>query len=372
MPAYLHQLATALPPHAYAQMDIAARVAAWLPLDPRGRRQLHALYARSDIRQRHSVLPHFLAPDAPADVRAPWTDELGTPRAPSTGWRNDTYEHTAAPLFVAAARAAVDTCPGVQAADVTHVITVSCTGFYNPGPDLQIVRALGLPSSTPRFHLGFMGCHAAFPALKLAAALCLADPRGTVLVVCVELCTLHAQLSSRADDLLAGCLFADGAAAAMVRGVPPAAGHTAYALGATHSEVLSDSAAAMSWRIADTGFRMTLSPEVPRLIGRHAAASVDAFLAAAGHTRAAIDGWAVHPGGRAILEQVASSLALPAARLQASYDVLAAHGNMSSATILFVLAALAAAPTPPTRLCAVAFGPGLTVELALLERVVGG
>jgi predicted naringenin-chalcone synthase len=254
------------------------------------------------------------------------------------------------------------------------LVTVSCTGFFAPGPDQLLVERLGLDPGVERFHLGFMGCHAAFPALRAARAFCAARPDAVVLVACVELCTLHLQPPLDHDRILAASLFADGAAAAVVTAAPLPAGRTGLRLDDLHSTLTGSGSEDMTWTIGDVGFEMVLSGYVPRLLGEHiekvVAPAFDADPVLAGRPFAEVPRWAVHPGGRSILDKVQQALALDDDQLAPSRDVLRRHGNMSSATVLFVLGELLAGPPPavPERVCALTFGPGITVETALLTH----
>jgi predicted naringenin-chalcone synthase len=284
---------------------------------------------------------------------------------PSTGVRNQVYRAEAPALFAAAATDALERA-GVAASEVTHVVTVSCTGFFAPGPDFLLVRDLGIPPTAERSHLGFMGCAAAIPALRTAAQICAARPDAVVLVVCAELCSLHLRASSDPDQIVASAVFADGAAAAVVSTTPRLPGPV-FELDGFATAVTADGESDMDWTIGDEGFRMVLTAEVPRIVGREIR---DAVAAAGAPDPAEVLAWAVHPGGRSILDRVQSGLALADAALAPSREVLRAHGNMSSATVLFILQRLLADPALPdgAPAMAIAFGPGLTVETARLTR----
>jgi len=364
MPAFLHHLTTRVPPHAHSQEQARERLKSWTS-ERRLQRLIHAVYGRSGIDHRHSVLPDF---GGSAAVELYHSQAEGQLLPPSTAQRNAVYGRESGPLAVATAggvltAAAAD---GITAADVTHVIFASCTGFINPGPDYQMIRQLGLRPEVQRFTLGFMGCYAAFPALRMAAQFCEADPTAIVLVVCLELCTLHMQLDLRPDTILANSLFADGAAACLVSARPPKAGF--HLLGFA-SHLVAQSETAMAWEIGDQGFDLVLSSYVPAILGSGIRALVDAAQARLGLAADAPLDWAVHPGGRAILDQVEKALELPKDALWASRRVLRDFGNMSSPTVLFVLKELLVQPdsTPALPCCAMAFGPGLTVELAFLQ-----
>ncbi|MGI3779452.1 MAG: type III polyketide synthase, partial [Janthinobacterium lividum] len=289
--------------------------------------------------------------------------------APSTGTRNAAYVREAPGLFLAAAEDALG-ASDLAPEDVTHVVTVSCTGFFAPGPDYLLVRQLGLPITTQRFHLGFMGCYGAFPALRLAHAVCRADPDAVVLAVCAELCSLHLHVGDDLDTILSSSLFADGAAAAVVTGRAPAHGRETVTLDSLGTTLSDDGEADMAWTIGDLGFDMVLSRYVPRILGSSLPAALPSLLGVV--SPAEVDRWAIHPGGRSVLDQVQAALGLADAHLAASRDVLRRYGNMSSSTVLFVLAELLREPTArPEQVAALAFGPGLTVESALLTRTPG-
>ncbi len=352
---------------------------AWIGGDRRTDRLLHRIYGHSGIERRHSVLEDFVgSADAAPSAAGAWTlapvqrgggffvDDAGGFRDPGTAERNERYRQEAGPLFAAAARRALDGADGFGPQDVTHLVTVSCTGFYAPGPDLDVVQALGLSPGTERYHLGFMGCYAAFPALRMARAFCLADPDAVVLVASVELCTLHLQPSRDVDAVVAASVFADGAAAAVVSARTP--GGPALRLDAFVDDVAPEGASDMAWTIGDHGFEMVLSSYVPSIVGEKASGALRPLLERSGTDLADVRRWAVHPGGRAILDKLASGLELEPGALASSRRVLAEYGNMSSATILFVLADLLREPAPADEpIVAMAFGPGLTIATGLFR-----
>jgi predicted naringenin-chalcone synthase len=372
MPASILSIGTALPPTRLPQQHVRDLFAAQAGNDRLTQRLVHAAFDAAAIDTRHTVLAD-LAPGLPTErmpgsATLPVIDAAGQLQRPSTGARNAAYVELAPPLFAAAARGALAGA-AVDPAAVTHVVTVSCTGLFAPGPDYLLVRELGLPPSTERFHLGFVGCAAALPALRLADALCAARPDAVVLVVCAELCTLHFRPSTDPEQIVAASVFADGAAAAVVTSrddLLRAHGGPRLALDRFATTVTSEGERDMVWTIGDTGFEMTLSAEVPRIIGREIRSAVDSFIA-----DATPHAWAVHPGGRSVLDRVESGLDLPSEALRVSRRVLRDNGNMSSATILFILAEMLAgddAVADDGTIAALAFGPGLTVESAMLTR----
>jgi predicted naringenin-chalcone synthase len=230
-----------------------------------------------------------------------------------------------------------------------------------------------LADDVERTHVGFMGCFAAFPALRLARAFVALDPDAVVLIVCVELCTLHLQPRADVDSVLSAAVFADGAAAAIVSGRPPAGDVRPLRLDATSTAVARSGVDAMAWTIGDHGFDMTLTAYVPRVLEAETGAAIAPLMRRGGLEVADVPWWAVHPGGRAIVDNVARALELPDDAVVASRDVLRAYGNMSSATVLFVLEHLMdpahPGPAEGEAVAALAFGPGLTVDGALFRAV---
>ncbi|GMA15128.1 type III polyketide synthase (plasmid) [Deinococcus metallilatus] len=381
MPVFVHAIAAVVPDTVYPQRVIRDVIRAQPELDRLGQRLTTAIFNASGIDQRHSVVRDFLGgpDDAPGLFYDPATGRMLTP---GTGARNDFYTVHAAELFVRAARQVLAACPGLKAQDITHVVTVSCTGFFAPGPDYAVVRALGLAPHVQRFHVGFMGCYAAFPALKMARAFCEADPDAVVLVVCAELCTIHMHSADDPDTLIANSVFADGAAAALISARPPAAGTPALRMDHFETTLTPPGVgeADMAWTIGDQGYDMVLSTYVPDIIEAHIQGALlpllahEAALAGAPHRE--VEHWAIHPGGRSILDKVQGSLGLSDDQLRPSREVLRRYGNMSSATVLFILADLLRSADEGGagdrgRVCAMAFGPGLTVESGLLTKFSG-
>ncbi len=369
MTASIVGIGTAVPRTRLDQSDVRDLFAGQPDLDRLSRRLIGAAFDQSAISSRHTVLPELAAGRSSGSGDSPFVDPV-TRRigSPLTGVRNDVYVREAPPLFAAAARDALARAQ-VDPHEVTHVVTASCTGFFAPGPDFRLVRDLGLSRTVSREHLGFLGCAAALPALRSAARICAADPSALVLVVCAEVCTIHLRSSSDTDQIVSSAVFADGAAAAVVTS-SPRAGIRRLELERFATAITDEGEAAMGWTIGDHGFEMILTAEVPRIVGREVQAAL-APLRAGGE----VDAWAVHPGGRSILDHVESAFDLRGDALRHSREVLRDYGNMSSATILFILQRLLADDALPdgANTLAVAFAPGLTVESALLtlRRPVG-
>lgn len=363
MPSYLQTIKTAVPEFQYDQDELRDMMKEIVEGSERDRRVLHQVYSRSGIQTRHSVVNDFRKTDFPQLFFN------GQGARPGTKNRNDTYIKQGRKLFVDAAQQVVNSSD-IARENITHLITVSCTGFYAPGPDYDIIRALGLPPSIERYHLGFMGCYAVIPALKMADQLCRANPKANVLIVSAELCTLHFQADSKTDSMISASVFADGAAGALVNSRKPSES-PAFQIDSFASVITDEGAEDMAWSIGDQGFDMVLSSYVPQLLSE----SLDPFLSPLFErlnlSKDEIDLWGIHPGGRAILDSVENKLNLPDQALSASRKILSDYGNMSSATILFVLKQLLETKESATlkKTLAMAFGPGLTIESALLTKV---
>jgi len=367
MPSYLGAIGTATPPHRLAQPTIAGFMAEALELDAGGTRKLRALYRVSGIEHRHSVLADYGRDNGTYEF---FPNTPGLEPFPSVGLRMAAYRREALPLALAAVRDSLRQAPGIEANSLTHLITVSCTGMYAPGLDIELVTALALPPSVRRTCVNFMGCYAAVNALRLANDICRADPAARVLVVSVELCTLHFQKSHDPDHLVSNALFSDGAAACLVLGQPLPGPTPWLALQAFHCGLAPEGVRDMAWHIGDFGFEMTLSGYVPALIERGIGQLTADLLKDLPVRREEIRHFALHPGGRKILEAIEKALGLSRDDNRYAYQVLRDYGNMSSATVLFVLRELLAAATPadngaPVLSCA--FGPGLTMEAMLLK-----
>ncbi|MFD6567286.1 type III polyketide synthase [Micromonospora profundi] len=274
------------------------------------------------------------------------------------------YQVEALPLGKEAVGRAL-TAAGMGAGDVGMFIVCSCTGYATPGLDILLARDLGMAADTQRMFVGHMGCYAALPGLGAASDFVTARGRPALLL-CAELTSLHIQPSSARVDtqqIVSHALFSDAAVAAVV--VP---GGPGYALREVASVTDTSTADHMTWDVTDAGFRMGLSPKVPQVLSRHVRALVDDLLARHGGTISDVDGWAVHPGGPRILNVVERELALPPQALAASRATLDEHGNCSSPTVLLILDRLARATPAARRVVMLAFGPGLTLYAALLDR----
>ena len=356
-------IGTAMPPHAIAQSEAAELAKAFCCRTEEHARLLPIMYKRTHIRQRGSVLL-----DAPggSPLRQSFFPAFGGngDQGPSTAQRMQRYAAEAIPLALAAARTAL-TESHVAAEQMTQLITISCTGFMAPGIDVHLIKKLGLAKTVGRTHIGFMGCHAALNGLRVAAAMTEADRAARVLLCVVELCSLHFQYGWDTDAVVTNALFADGAAALVAAPTSLGTSGDAWRVAASGSCLFPDSEEAMTWRIGDHGFEMTLSADMPALLASCVRPWLERWLTQQSLTLRQIQSWAIHPGGPRILSTIGACLDLPDHALAASREVLADYGNMSSPTLLFILQRLRVSRAP--RPCvALGFGPGLVVEAALL------
>ena len=357
-------LGTAVPAHAMKQQDAALASALVSGYSEEETGRLQKLYRITGIDRRYSVL--FQSGNGGSVDQRQDFFHYSTGKedqGPPLSARMERYEAEAPKLAVQAAEKALEEAD-VEGARVTHVVTVSCSGFNAPGIDVQLIKQLGLQPTVQRTHVGFMGCHAAVNGLRVARSFVGSDPAAVVLVVAVELCTLHYNYQWDAERNIANALFADGAAAA----VCGASKHhdDTWTARATGSCLIPDSEDAMSWRIRDHGFVMTLSSEVPRLIQAHLRPWLEVWLKEQGLRVEDIQSWAVHPGGPSILRAAGQALGLQRDQMAESWQILREFGNMSSPTLLFILSELR--NKQAQRPCVLlGFGPGLVAEALLLE-----
>lgn len=357
MSARIVSIGTAVPPTAVNQDALGELFAAQPGADRLAQRRISGAFSASGITTRHTVLSAL-----GGEPDGMFLSEIRTLLSPTTGQRNDLYQREAPPLAAESAQEALNEAQ-LSARAITHLITVSCTGFFAPGLDFRLIQDLGLPPTVARLNLGFIGCAAALPALRTATQMVESQPGSTALVVCVELCSLHVRRSTEPQQIVASSVFADGAAAAVVTSdeiLHPGSGLRLerFATGLT-----SQGETDMTWSIGDYGFDMILSPEVPKIIGREIRAATVLI-----DPENPPEAWAIHPGGRSVLDRVQAGLELAPDLLEPSRTVLRDYGNMSSATVLFILRRLLVDPGISGSVAALAFGPGLTVESAVLSR----
>ena len=360
-------LGTAVPAESVTQSE-GQQIARWVCChNPEHAAWLPHIYGHSGISKRHMCLGRGVIRDILDETRLSQSVFLPRSRAddrgPTTGQRMDLYRTEAPALAARASIQALD-ASGVAASDITHLVTVSCTGFHAPGVDVALIKELKLPRTTERTHVGYMGCHGALNGLRVAHAFAAADPTARVLICAVELCSLHYHYGWDPQKVIANALFADGAAA-VVAAPDPAAPESAWRVAASGSCLIPDSEEAMAWSVGDHGFTMTLSKRVPGLIATHLRPWLSGWLLEKGVRLDEVKSWAIHPGGPRILEAVVESLGLDPRMAAPSREVFAEYGNMSSPTVLFILDHLRRANAP--RPCvALGFGPGLNAESMLV------
>ncbi len=324
------------------------------------RRKLKFLYRHCGIETRYSIFPDY---SLPANEWHFFPASENLEPFPSIEKRMQSFREHAAPLSMKA----IDNClQNFQKQNITHLITVSCTGMSAPGLDLELMELLNLPVTTWRTSVNFMGCYAAIHALKIADAICRADTKANVLIVCIEFCTLHFQNEYSADNISSSLLFGDGAAAVLVTGNNETEGMNIEHF---YSSVSLKNKQDMVWEMSSKGFLLTLSSYIPDLIQEDFNRLVGEAVSGAGMHKEDITHWCIHPGGKKILEAVHKSLEFTNGQLQHCYDVLNDYGNMSSPTVLFVLKRIQEALDKKQRnnIFGAAFGPGLTIETFILS-----
>lgn len=344
--AYINKITTAVPPHEAHErfsanlLELITNVA-W-------REKIRTLIPNLGISQR------YMAADFFGD-----TESAFFCRTLSTAERMRLYQEHALPLC----RLALEPLfTDVAPTSITHLIVTSCTGFYAPGLDIDIVTSFGLKASVERSLIGFMGCYAAIPAYKMARHIVRSTPDARVLIVNLELCSLHWRKDAPFDQLLTYLLFADGCAASLVSTAPLGLKILEF-----RSTLIPDTADKMCWSVGDTGFFMRLSSEVPELLASTLKKNPPRFSVC--DSLSEIRSWAIHPGGRSIIEAVAAALKPTMSELKPTRDILNRYGNMSSATLPFILKTLLEnESTPPGLGLAMAFGPGLALESFLFSK----
>ncbi|MEM8895005.1 MAG: type III polyketide synthase [Bacteroidota bacterium] len=359
MKSIISSIGTANPDHQLSQKQISNFMAEALDMDADRRHQLEVLYRASGIQSRYSVLSDF---GVSRDDFQFFPKSDGLEPFPTVGDRMMLYQQEALPL---AEKAVSDI--GEELDGITHLITVSCTGMYAPGLDIQLIEALNLPTTIHRTAINYMGCYAAFNALKLADQFCVNDSNAKVLIVCLELCSIHFQKHDDEDTLLANALFGDGAAAVLVEARDKSSG---LSLEHFHCDIVPSGKKEMAWQISDFGFEMKLSSYVPEIIKGGIHTLTQTLLGQLNMSTEEIDLFAIHPGGKRILQVIEEELAMTREDNRFAYDVLKQYGNMSSPTVLFVLKALMENLSENDRgknVLSFAFGPGLTLESMLLK-----
>ena len=354
--AYLNRIATAVPDHDVHQAFVAfaENLLANGP-EPRTRALFNRMATRSGIQHRYSIL----APNqASTEFHLNAHDFYRNGEFPQTVQRMKAFEQFA-PVLMRRALDRLNLSPA-ERREITHVLVTTCTGLYAPGLDFEAVEHLGLRSDVERTVIGFMGCYAAINGLKTARHILRSEPNARVLMINLELCTLHLQETADIEQVLSFLVFADGCAASILSADP-----TGFALDSFRAVLIPETRHLITWKIGGLGFDMLLSGQVPNAIGQALEQTGDAVTTPV--PASAVQLWAVHPGGKSVLDAVERGLHLAPNALNCSRDVLNLYGNMSSATVMFVLERLLAEAQPGQQGCAMSFGPGLTAETMLFH-----
>lgn len=367
MTSSILSIGTAVPKHKIPQTQVVEFMAKAHGMKGAEQGRLRALYRASGIQDRYSTIPDYASNQL--EGRSFYPPSEGLDPFPTTKARSDYYRKEGIELSVESAINCLAQT-AVEAKDITHLITISCTGMYAPGLDIDLVNRLSLSKSVQRTCINFMGCYAAFVGLKAANAFCAADSKAKVLVVATELCTLHFQNKTDDDNLISNAIFGDGSAALLVAADTSLGPEVQLRPLTFHNEIFSEGEQEMAWNIGDFGFEMKLSAYVPVLIEKGIKNLVQQLK-----DQVAVDEihhYALHPGGKRILEVIEQELGLDKSQDWAGREVLKNYGNMSSPTVVFVLKKLFEtlnAKHKGDKILSLAFGPGLTVESMILEVI---
>jgi predicted naringenin-chalcone synthase len=366
MHTVLEAIATANPPYKLTQSEAADFMLKTESLSTSIKNRIPSIYANSGIDYRYSCIPDY-GGDRQNFELYPHNWQL-TP-TPTTFNRNQKYAAYAPKIAQMAAQEAIAQA-NLTAQEITHLIVVSCTGFSAPGIDIHLIKNLGMSKMIARTMIGFMGCYAAFNGLSTAHAICQSDRQAKVLLVCVELCSLHFQVADTLENTIINAIFSDGAAAAILTSSSSmeAKGKLAYIDGA--SLLIENTEEMMNWTIGDTGFLMGLSSKVPDVVVGSLPNYLQNFLNKHHLLQKDLDFWAIHPGGRKIIEKIQLVCELSDRQIADSYDILRRYGNMSSPTILFILKQILENKSAQINNgIALAFGPGLSIEGCLFQKI---
>ncbi|WP_282942510.1 type III polyketide synthase [Paenibacillus sp. RC67] len=350
-------IGTAVPNYLLEQQDTSHRLTQALNEYPDSARWARKIFRQCGVENRYTCEPNLL--ETGEDCR--YFSRISSLQAPSTAERMETYKREAVPLALSAAQKALSDA-NADVSEITHLITVSCTGQFLPGMDTALIRLLGLAPHVNRIPLNFLGCAAGLKAICLSRQIVSSNLNAKVLVVCVELCTLHIQPSSEREALFSASFFGDGASACLIGACGP---HQPgiFQLREELSVLLPDSAEEMLWDVGNYGFDLYLSTNIPKLLGRFVPEQVERLLS--GEDKPQL--WAIHPGGKGIIDTLEQLFELTTEQTSYSRNVLRQYGNMSSATILFVLNEmrndLSRRGSGLTSGVSLAFGPGLSCEI---------
>lgn len=361
MKALILAVATALPSYYAEQQTIGEKMVKALRLPQEQASFVKKVYQRSAISKRYSVVKDIEAD--PQDFEL-YPVDFGL--MPSTQERNDIYVQEAPKLAMQAAIALFNEW-NRDPQEITHIISVSCTGVMAPGIEFLLHQQLNLSPQIKRIGINFMGCFGAFTGLMVAAAIAEQNPLHRVLLVCTELCSLHLQMDVRPEVFIGNILFGDGAGAVLV-GCQPREGETPlWSIEKLGSYALKESVEKMTWTLTDEGFAMYLDRDIPKIIED---AIADFAATCIGKHDFANYTWAIHPGGKAIVQAIERACSLRKEQTAASWQVLDQYGNMSSATFLFVLKELSRTISAHQQVLGLAFGPGLSIESIVLKGLI--
>jgi alpha-pyrone synthase len=362
--SYITAIGTANPSHRFSQETIADFMLRTMTLHNGDSRKLKTIFKASGIAYRHSVIEDY----GKTSNFTFYSQAENFEPVPTTERRINLFRENAVSLSKCAVEDLISRYRTTKLQEVTHLVVVCCTGMYAPGLDIDLVKQLNLRSTVQRTAINFMGCYAAFNALKVADAFCKSDSTAKVLIVCTELCSLHFQREGSDDNILANALFGDGSAAILVESKTESS--LKLKLENFHSDLSKDGERFMAWTVGDLGFEMKLSAYVPDIIKGGIKDLTNSLLSKVSKKLGDIKHFAIHPGGKKILQAIEAELGISREQNASAYKVLEQFGNMSSPTVLFVLNAVIqklSSKNVEERILSFAFGPGLTLESMVLN-----
>jgi alpha-pyrone synthase len=362
--SYITSIGIANPKNKFEQATIAEFMVRAMQLDESEARKLKALYRATGIESRYSVLEDY----GRQNRFEFYSNDKDMEPFPSTKDRLAVFRKHAIGLSIESVKACLFKHSDFSVEDITHLIVVSCTGMYAPGLDIDLIKELKLKPTIERTCINFMGCYAAFNAMKLAQTFCESKEDAKVLVVCTELCSIHFQKTNNEDNWLANSLFADGAAALLIEATPRKGLNLKQE--AFYCDLAMNGEQDMAWSVGDLGFEMRLSSYIPEVIRGGIKKLTNSLLGKLSKKLEDVSYFAIHPGGKRILEVIEEELGLGKEKNKFAYQVLRNFGNMSSPTVLFVLHEMCSSfngVDNGKEILSFAFGPGLTMESMLLK-----
>ncbi|MEQ9592668.1 MAG: type III polyketide synthase [Cyclobacteriaceae bacterium] len=360
--SFITSIGIANPANKVNQKQIAEFMIGAMQLQNAEADKLRALYRASGIEYRHSVIEDY----GSTPSKNFYSSSKDLEPFPDTQLRMKLFRKEAVELSVSAAQNCLQ-FSSAKPTDITHLVVVSCTGMFAPGLDIDLIRRLKLDSTTKRTSINFMGCYAAFNALRVADSFCKSDPNAKVLIVCTELCSIHFQKENSEDNKLANALFADGSASVLVEG--NSNNSISLKIENFFCDIAIESENEMAWTIGNNGFEMKLSSYVPEVIKNGIHQLTQSLLTENNIKLDDVTYFAIHPGGKKILETIEQELQLTKDQNKFSYEVLREYGNMSSPTVLFVLHKIFSELRQDDhnkKILSFGFGPGLTLESLIL------